>query len=109
LALELYVAEKDIQRAILDYLRAKGYVCKRNNAGWASYTYKGKEGRYRVGESGWPDIECLLKDGRYCGIEVKSRKGVVSDIQKNIGERIIATQGVWFVARSLDDVIAKGL
>lgn len=102
-------AEKEIQKAILDYLRMRGYACKRNNAGMARYSYKGKEGRFLVGESGWPDIEVILKDGRYCGIEVKTRRGVLSDNQKRIGDKILATNGLWFVARSVDEVIARGL
>lgn len=100
--------EKSIQRAILDYLRVKGYLCKRNNAGMMFSTYKGKTRAIKIGESGWPDIEGLTKEGKYFGIEVKARKGVLSDNQKRVGEQILGTGGIWFVARTVDEVISKG-
>jgi hypothetical protein len=104
----LEVSEKLIQKSILDYLRIKGYLCKRNNAGRAFYEYKGKKSSFSVGESGWPDVEGITKDGKYFGIEVKARRGVLSDNQIRIGGEITKNNGIWFVARSLDDVIAKG-
>lgn len=102
------IAEKDIQKAILQYLRVRGFLCKRNNAGKAFSEYKGKTRMFTVGESGWPDIEGVTKDGRYFGIEVKSRTGILSDSQLTIGGQIIKNGGVWFVARSVDEVIEKG-
>lgn len=101
-------AEKDIQKAILMYLKIRGYLCKRNNAGKAFAEHNGKRRMFTVGESGWPDIEGVMKDGKYFGIEVKSRKGVLADSQILVGGQIIKNNALWFVARSVDDVIAKG-
>ena len=72
-------------------------------------TYNGKKRAFIVGESGWPDIEVILPGGTYCGIEVKTRKGVQSDIQKLTETKIRAVGGRYFIARSIDDVISNGL
>lgn len=106
------VQEKFIQKAILDYLRVRGFLCKRNNAGMSYGEHKGKKWAIKIGESGWPDIEGVVKDGenkgKYFGIEVKSRTGILSENQLRIGGEITRNGGIWFVARSVDDVIEKG-
>lgn len=108
------LSEKDIQKTILQYLTIRGYVCKRNNAGMAFANYNGKRRAIKIGESGWPDIEGITKEtksfgkGLYFGIEVKTKKGVLSLHQTWVGKRIIETGGIWFVARSVDDVIQRG-
>ncbi len=101
--------EKEIQKSILDYLRIKGYLCKRNNAGMAFSTYNGKRRAFIVGASGWPDIEVILPGGCYCGIEVKTRKGIQSEVQKRVEQSIKKVGGRYLIARSIDDVVAAGL
>lgn len=103
-------AEKDIQKAILQYLRLRGFLCKRNNSGMAFSSYNGKKRAFIVGESGWPDIELIdhRTDGRYVGIEVKARRGVLSESQKRIGDLITKSGGIYVIARSVDDVISHG-
>jgi hypothetical protein len=103
------IPEREIQKSILQYLGYKGYVCKRNNAGMMFSTYKGRDRAIKIGEAGWPDIEGMTKQGRYFGLEVKTRKGVLSDNQKRVGERILASGGMWLVVRSVEDVMAAGL
>lgn len=61
-----------------------------------------------IGESGWPDIEGLTKEGRFFGIEVKAPRGTLSDLQRQVGAKIIDNKGIWFVAYSVDDVIKQG-
>lgn len=53
---------------------------------------------------GVPDIVGIYQ-GRYLGIEVKTRNGVVSDNQRRFIDTINAAGGIAFVARSVDDVI----
>jgi len=110
--LKFKVAEKHIQKSILDYLRMRGYLVKRNNAGNLSATHNGKTRFINIGDSGWPDIEGIVKEGKhrgkYFGIEVKSRTGVLSESQVRVGGQIIKNGGIWFVARSVDEVIEKG-
>lgn len=95
-------------KSILEYLRIKGHLCKRNNSGMAFGSHKGKKWVIRTGEAGWPDIEGILPGGKYFGIEVKTKKGVLSESQKEMADLIHEKQGIWFVARSLEDVIQKG-
>ena len=104
-------SETAIVRQIIEYLNLQGYVCKRNNAGMIFMNNPSnprKKHAIKVGEPGFPDIEGIMKDGKYFGIEVKTEKGVATETQQATGDRIMATKGIWFVARSLEDVIAKG-
>ena len=57
---------------------------------------------------GWPDI-CLIKNGKFCGIEVKSEVERLSPEQEELGRDIILNGGMHVVARSLDDVQYAGL
>lgn len=100
--------EHSIVNQILEYLRLRGYICKRNNAGFLFVDgKKGKRG-IKIGDAGWPDIEGVMKDGRYFGIEVKAKRGILSPNQKIVGQKILDSKGIWFVARSLDDVMLRG-
>lgn len=100
--------ESDIQKSILHYLRINQYICKRNNAGKFFASYGGQKRCIDLGESGWPDIIGLTKEGKFFGIEVKTKVGILSETQKEVGARILASSGIWFVARDLSDVISHG-
>jgi len=105
----LATKESGIVRAILEYLTLRGYVCKRNNSGMM-FT-KGQTGKTRgikIGDAGWADIEGITPNGRYFGIEVKTPKGKLTPIQEEVGTKIIRSNGIWFVARSVQDVIDRG-
>ena len=52
---------------------------------------------------GDPDMICCVK-GLFVGIEVKTPTGVVSELQKQRGKEIEDAGGIWFIARSLEDV-----
>jgi len=103
------VKESDILKAILDYLKMRGHLCRRSNTGKMFGEHKGKKWAIHMGEKGWPDIDVVLPDGRYCGIEVKSEIGTLKDEQIDIGKKILNKNALWFVARNLDDVMAQGL
>jgi hypothetical protein len=103
------VPERDIQKAILQYLKLRGYECKRNNAGRIPIREGNRPQRWiNVGDAGWPDIEGITKEGQYFGIEVKARTGRLTPLQAERGKKIIETKAIWFVARSVDDVIGHG-
>ena len=55
---------------------------------------------------GVPDIVGIFK-GRFLGIEVKTERGKLSDHQKHFIDRINASGGIAFVARSYQDVVEK--
>lgn len=103
-------AENVIQNAILEYLSIRGIFCWRNNN---QPTYDAKTKRYRAKSkyslNGIPDILGILPDGRFLGIEVKTQTGRVSDAQKVFIATGLKNNALVFVARSVGDVIARGL
>lgn len=54
---------------------------------------------------GVSDILGVLPDGKFLAIEVKTPTGRVSDHQQKFIDKVNASGGVAFVARSLDDVL----
>jgi Holliday junction resolvase len=84
------IAEKVIQKEILDYLKAQGY-----------YVIKVVVGNV----SGIPDI-LFCKDGKFCAVEVKAtgKKKNVSELQKLHIEMIHSSGGKAIVADCLWDV-----
>ena len=93
--------EREVQRAILIYLRARGCLVAVTDAGAA----------YRAGSfgadtvpAGWPDITGLLPDGRFIGVECKSPEGRQSPVQKQMEQEIRRRNGIYVLARSIDDV-----
>lgn len=101
--------ESEIQRGILDYLKLRGYLCKRNNSGKIISHRRGKTWAVNLGAAGWPDIIGLTKGGKFFGIEVKRPGEEATEIQKEIGLQIEMSGGIWFVAHSIDEVIEAGL
>lgn len=99
------MAESDIQKTIIDYLKIKRHFFWRNNSG----AYKTENGGFvRFGEAGSPDI-CIVKDGFFIGLEVKASKGKQSPNQIEWEKAIKAAGGEYYVVRSLDEVIEIGL
>ena len=99
------IKEKDIQKAIMDYLQylenmGKCYVVR---------TQSGQifiDGRkFQTGKPGTPDI-LLCYNGKFYGIEVKRHKGKQSKAQKEAQDRIEKAKGNYILAYSLDDIQA---
>ena len=93
--------EREIQKAILIYLRVRGCLVAVTDAGAA----------YRAGSfgadtvpAGWPDITGLLPDGRFIGVECKSPGGRQSPAQTQMEAEIRRRNGIYVLARSIDDV-----
>jgi hypothetical protein len=96
--------EAEIQKAIIQYLRAKGIFYWRNNTG----AMKTQDGRFlQWGAVGSPDIIAIRpQDGKFCGIECKTPKGVQSPAQRQFQANTEQANGIYILARSVDDVIA---
>ena len=100
--------EKQIERAILDYLNVwLGYFAWKNHT-TGIYSKERRQylrptGKYAL--RGVSDIICVTPTGKVVFIEVKSAKGRVSDEQKEFISRVAECNGYAFVARSIDDVI----
>lgn len=101
--------ETDVQAAICDYLALKGYLfCCTNNQPIYDTGRKTFRALPKYTRKGWPDI-CLIKNGKFYGIEVKSEVGRLSQEQEELGRDIILHGGMYVVARSIDDVQRAGL
>lgn len=101
--------EGEIQKAICEYLQAKGYFFWRQNN---HSTYDRTRGRFRrPGKHfmyGLPDIFVVYR-GKIIGIEVKRRLGKLSDYQEKFCTDFRLHGGVYLVARCIQDVEDAGL
>lgn len=118
--------ERDVQKAILDYLAAKGILAFRMNSGATLSSYKGKTRMVRYGTPGMADVlafpfkpeRAYLRDNlpfEYGGtifktivptwIEVKAPKGKQSELQKSFQAQVEAHGHRYILASSLDAVI----
>ena len=93
-------SEKDIQRAILDWLAVHRIFHYRQNTGG----FRDSQNHfYRFGHVGAPDIVAVV-DGRYVGIEVKGPKGRQREEQKQFQQDLERAGGVYVLARGLEEV-----
>lgn len=96
--------EKEIQKAICDYLAFKKYFFWRNN-NTPIYDTVGKKFRAmpKYTMNGIPDI-IVIKDGQFIGLEVKRPKTYQSEAQKDFENQCLKARGQYHVVRSIDDV-----
>lgn len=95
--------ESDIQSAILIYVTSlPGSFGFRMNTGAV------QDGNrfIRYGLPGQPDIFLIL-NGRFIGIEVKTKTGRQSEAQKNWQRNCEHAGGIYILARSVEDVIER--
>lgn len=98
--------EHSVQNAILRWFATQRAVrVWRQNTGVASYGAGPNRRTVAFGVPGAADISGILPDGRRLEVEVKSQTGRQSDQQRAFGAMIQKHQGVYIVARSVNDVI----
>lgn len=101
--------ESTIQSSICDYLAIKRYFFYRVNNippyDSARKTFRSMPKNSRLGVA---DIFLLHKGVPYF-IEVKTRKGKMSDHQKSFEKDVIANGGIFILARDIEDVRKAGL
>ena len=102
-------SEGKIQLDILKYLRKENVMCWRqgNHALYDTKTNTYRENPYAM--RGVPDIICILEEGTFCGIEVKTKTGRQSADQKFFEKRCDSRGALYHVVRSLEDVKKLGL
>ena len=102
--------EKAIQLAICDYLSLKKYFFWRQNNvpmfDWKDKTYRAMP-KYSL--KGVSDIILIRKGGKVCFLEVKRKKGILSEHQIEFKRRCEEVGAEYYMVTSLDDVIAIGL
>lgn len=95
--------EVDIQRAVMDYLTARGFRMFRRNTGVMRATYKGKTRIVRFSQVGAADLYGWHRgSGRHIEVEVKGPGGVLTPEQAAWLENARADGAVAFVADSLE-------
>jgi len=93
--------EKDIQRAVLDYLRLNRIFCWKQH----SVGIKKPDGRYiPSGMVGVSDIMGVLPDGRFLAVEVKRPGGKVSPAQDIFLTNVRRSKGLAVVVHSVDEM-----
>ena len=99
---KLKTKEKDVQRAILDWLAVKKIFHYRNNTGG----FKDSQNHfYRFGALGSPDIVCVI-EGQYVAIECKGSGGKQSEHQRLFQKRLEKAGGRYILAYSPDIVVS---
>jgi len=99
------MSELQLQKLIVEWLNLQGHFVWRTNAG--TMFIQGKKGMrcFRCGFKGLADINGVLRDGRFIGIECKIGYQKITKEQRAFLEEIRNRGGVGLVARSLEDVI----
>jgi len=103
--MKLSPPEKLIQKQILNFLSAYGiFVFRVNTTGVFDPSRKvfRRLGGYNL--KGVADILGILPNGKFLAVEVKTEKGKQSVFQKNFQEQIEKNNGIYILARSIDDV-----
>lgn len=94
-------SEMEIQRSILDWLKARGILSWRCALGGIR---KGNGAKARNPLKGFPDIAGVIERGRFFTIEVKTKSGRLSPEQKLWRDRLTERGVLYILAYSLDDV-----
>jgi len=92
--------EATVLHDCLKYLHEKGYYCWRQNTGTL---FVGGQ-PVSFGHPGAGDITGILPDGRRLEVECKSPTGRQSAKQKEFQRQIEINNGVYILARSVDDL-----
>ena len=100
--------ERDIQRAILQYLKLRKIFAWRNQT-TGIYDQKRKTFRANQTMKGVPDILGILPGGRFLGIEVKRPGGKLSPEQEQFKIDAIGTGAFYVKATCIEDLKAAGL
>ena len=95
-----YTKETQLQRDCLNYLRAKGIFCYRQNSG----ALKTEKGFYRVTDiNGLPDIIAIIK-GKFVGFELKLKGKYPSKVQKATHEAIRKAGARVYIVHDLNEL-----
>lgn len=98
--------EQQLQRQILDGLTADGWFAWRNNTGAFALRHKGKTRFVRFGVKGAPDI-LAIRRGVALAVEVKKPGNLTTDDQQAWGFKWEDHGGIYVVANSYADVLAR--
>ncbi len=89
--------ESEIQKTIVDYLKAKGYLVFRMNSGYIRKNVK-------LSPPGTPDLLVIMGNGKVLWIEVKTKTGVCNENQNKMIVKLRCMGQKVIIARCIDDV-----
>lgn len=98
--------EATLIRACMEYLTLRGFLVLRNNAGLIVLREKDRTRAVRMGMKGASDIIACSPGGRFVAIECKSRKGKLTETQREFLDKVRKTGGIALVVRSVDELIS---
>ena len=106
--------EKDVLKAIKQYLELAGCLVVRVNSGGIKAEHGGKKRFFRFNsETGCADLLCCVttskergwhKQGEFLALEVKKPGGKATPEQKAFGERVALAGGTWACVSSIPEV-----
>jgi hypothetical protein len=107
--LKTLTPEKQVQTECMNYLAylersGKVYHYRTQSGAVNTVRRDGSKGFMKTGRAGTPDITCCDNQGRWIGIEVKSKIGKLSEIQKITSEMVEKLGGIYLVVRSLSEL-----
>ncbi len=90
--------EAEIQKTIVDFLKAKDYLVFRMNSGYIRKNVK-------LSPPGTPDLLVIMGDGKVLWIEVKTKTGGCNKNQINMISKLKGMGQEVIVARCIDDLM----
>jgi hypothetical protein len=96
--------EKDVQKAVLEFLALKKIWAWRNNTGAFTGEYNGKKRFHRFGAVGSPDVFAVLPSGKVMHIECKGDKGKLSPAQEEWQEKAVKHGHYYIVCRDVSEL-----
>ena len=100
--MKLDIPESQVVKSCLHWLLIHGCYVWRNNTG--AHQNEKTKSYIRYGLPGSADIIGLTPSGKFIAIECKSAKGKLKYTQITFGNRILEKNGIYLVARSIDDL-----
>ena len=97
------IKESDIQKAILQFLKAKNILHWRVNLGAVMHNINGKMIFRKNPMRGFPDIAGVV-EGRMFAIEVKSLNGKMSEPQIEWKDKLESNGVKYIIATSVEDI-----
>ena len=96
--------ESDIQKQIVDYLKARDFIIIRNNSG----TVRVGARWINLGDAGSADfIGMHPKTGKFIAIEVKRPGETLNKKQVEFRGKVLNGNGIHIIATCLEDVISR--
>ena len=121
MSLKMKRSEAEVKKAIQDYLKAKGYMVFRMNAGAMFASYKGRTRKIQMNPAGTADLLVLTKEklayrtwndvvffeyNKVIWIEVKASHSGTMSKEQRLFQKMVKDEGhVYILARSVEDVM----